>query len=320
LAGAGAELGKTSQAFVFADNYMKTMPRSKTIYVKAEARLTPEMKKRSGLTFVDSGNDWNYGTVFVFSCNEFETIAELLERLYPSMHDAGEYLCVILDSIDGLILREDKKKNVWNEKESPRVAGVPLLTKLLFRRIALPINHYDGLFLATTQYSSPIKIDPYTRTEKRQVEGSGGAAIAHQSDFVFYYQQRYISDYILENPDVKPDSVKNKTLGVYVNIEIKKGANETTGEKIRIPIKKGRVGSSIWVEKEIVDMALMWGLISKAGSWFSFEESICQEMINSGIIKEQIKIQGMVGLNEIFENDEKIREFFIEKMRNILSE
>ena len=54
LVGKGAELGKTSECLVISTNYMNTMDKSKTLYVKSEARLSEEMQKRSGHKFVFS--------------------------------------------------------------------------------------------------------------------------------------------------------------------------------------------------------------------------------------------------------------------------
>lgn len=288
LIGKGAELGKSSEGFVLCDNYMKTMPRSKTILVKSEARLSPEMIARSGLKFVYTGADWVYGTVFVFPCNIFERVADNIEKLLKSMHGLDEHLCIMIDSLDGLTLRGDMLKDVWSGKESPKVAGVQYLTKLLFRRIGLPITHYDALLLVTSQYSADIKLDQYAVNVPRQGEAAGGSAIAHQSDYVFSYNPRYAGDMILEDPDQKPDAQKNKIIGVYATIEIKKSGTDVTGTKIKIPIRKGRVGSAIWIEKEIVDMLLQWQLLAKGrdektgkekgGAYLYFDPKLIEEV------------------------------------------
>jgi len=185
LSGLGAELGKTSESLVLATNYMSVMPKSKGIYFKSEGRLSDELKERSGVKFVHTPSEWEYGTVFVYCGNKFENIASLLETLLKDMHDKGEHLCAIIDSLDGLILSADAAKDVWTPKENPKVAGVPLLTKLLFRRVALPITHYDALLIITSQYSAPISLDPYAPAAPRQVSGGGGSSAMHQSDYVF---------------------------------------------------------------------------------------------------------------------------------------
>lgn len=313
LCGAGAELGKTSEAFVLAANFHKVFPKSKTIYIKAEARLSIEMQKRSGHTFVTSPKDWTYGTIFVWSVNYFETIASGLETLLKKMQELGEQLCIIWDSLDGTILKSDAEKNVWGS-ESVKVAGVPLLSKLLFKRFALPLTHYDALMIVTSQYSANIKIDPYAKDVPRQVEGSGGSAIGHQSDYVLYYCPRYQGDYILEDPDAKPDPVKNKTLGVFATIDIRKSGTDVTGTKIKIPIARKRVGSAIWVEKEVVDMAMQLGQLTRKGAWYSFSELLIGEAAKDSIeIKAQH--QGMGSVYEYIENNKPVFEWLYNKFR-----
>jgi len=318
LCGKGSELGKTSECFVLAENYMKVMPNSKTIFIKAEARLTPELQKRSGLKFVTDSEDWDIGTVFVLSTNTFEKIASFLENIIPEMYEAGERLCVILDSLDGLILKSDKDKDLWNGDENVKVAGVPMLTKILFKRLALKVVHYDVLFLITSQYTAEIKLDPYSKTPPRQSDGSGGSAINHQSDITLSYQSRYGGDFILEKEKEKPDPIKNKTLGVYATVEIKKSTTDVSGQKVRIPIKKDRVGCAIWVEKELTDMLVAFGMVVKSGAWFSFTENIISLAKQDGVeIKPQH--QGMNSLYQYIEEDKVAFEWLLKKVKSLIN-
>jgi len=310
------ESGKTSQCFVFADNFMKTMDKAKTLYIKAEGRLSPELQQRTGLKFVTKASEWDYNTVFVLSCNTFEAMADIVLKLSKKMFESGEHLCVILDSLDGLILKNDKEtKGITGDG---KVAGVPKLTKLLFRHLALPITHYDILFLITGQYSADISLDPYAPKQVRLGDASGGNSIPHQCDYILQYLPRYQGDFILENPNEKPDAVTNKILGVWVTIEIKKSAADTSGVKVKIPIRKGRVGSAIWVEKEIVDMALAYDLIKRAGAWFSFDPQLIKEAKDAGIeVKE--KVQGLNGVYEYVENDRDLFNWLLNKFKNNLA-
>lgn len=312
LVGKGFELGKTSEALVLLDNYMKALPKSKGIYIKAEARLTPEMMARSGMKWVTETKDWVYGTVLIFPCNVFETCAEALETMLKVMHDQGEHLGIVLDSIDGLILRDDLKNKRIDG--NAKVAGVPKLTKEMFRRIALPINYYDAFMAMTSQYSAEIKLDQYSKEPPKQIESVGGSSAGHQSDYIFSYGIRFAGDNILEFPDLKPDLYKNKTLGVYATVEIKKGATDISGTRVKIPIIKGRIGSAIWVEKEIVDMIMGLGYVIKSGSWLAFDDTIVQE---AKALKLELKekVQGMNQLYEYLEANKPIFEFFLKKVK-----
>lgn len=317
LSGVGAELGKSSETLVLLGNFMAVMPKSKCLFIKAEARLSEELKVRSGLKFVYKPEDWVYGTIYVYSGNKFERVAGLMETLLKSMHDNGEHLGIAIDSLDGLILANDADKDLWGGKESPKVAGVPLLTKLLFRRVALPIVHYDSLLVITSQYSAPISLDPYSPAAPRQISGGGGSAAMHQSDYVFELGQRYQGDYILEKPDDKPDSKTNKIVGIWATYGIKKSGTDVSGIKIKVPIKKGRIGPAIWVEKEVVDIALSFTKVKRSGAWFAFDTDLIAEAKEDGVtIKE--KIQGLNALYEYVETDKQVFEWLYAKFRKLV--
>jgi hypothetical protein len=317
LVGKGAELGKTSECFVIARNYMDVMPKSKTLFIKAESRLSEEMQKRSGHKFVTNPEDWDYGTVFILSTNTFETIAKVVKKLLEEMHENGEYLVIILDSLDGVILKTDlHTKEVDN---TGMVAGVPKMTKLLFRHLGLPISHYDALLLITGQYSASIELDKYSTEAKRQGPSVGGASVEHQSDYVLSYGQRFTGDQILEKPDEKPDHLKNKIIGVYATVEIKKSATDVSGLKIKIPIRKNKIGNAIWVSKEVADNILSWSFATRKGAWINFSPEIIQESEAAGI-KLQETIQGLNNLYEYIENDKVVFEWFYNKFKNLLCE
>lgn len=308
------ESGKTSQSFVYADNFMKTMPKSKTVYVMAEGRLSPEMRARTGLNFVYHPKDWNYGDVLVMATNEFETVADFIVTMSKKMFEAGERLCIIIDSLDGLILKADKETKGIS---SGVVAGVPKLTKLLFRHVALPIAFYDILLVITGQYSADIKIDPYSPSIPRLGDASGGSSIPHQCDYILQYLPRYGGDYILEDENAKPDPIKNKILGVWATVEVKKSATDVTGTKVKIPIKRGRIGCAIWAEKEVVDMALSYDLIKRSGSWMTFDPLLVKEAKEQGIeIKE--KVQGISGLYEYMETDKQLFDWMFSRFKKML--
>ncbi len=314
LVGKGAELGKTSEAFVIAENYMKTMEKSKTIFIKAEGRLSNEMRKRVGMTFVDKVEDWQYGTVFVLSCNIFETVAKTILNVIKAAYDNGEHIAFILDSLDGLILKADLEKGFDG---GPKVAGVPLLTKLLFRHLALPIAHYDALLMVTGQYAAEIKIDPYAPNVPRQASSSGGSSIGHQSDYVFEFQPRYGGDLILEDDEAKPDRIKNKILGLYCKVIFRKSASDISGESISYPIKKGVVGPAIWKEKEVVDVMLAYQLLIKKGSWFTFDKGAIQEALALNIVIPE-QVQGMKKVYALLEGDKEVADFFYSKAKSII--
>jgi len=318
LVGKGAELGKTSSAFVLAENYMKVMPNSKTIFVKAEGRLSPNMQKRVGLPFVYNVEDWTYGTVFVYCGNIAETIFTMVENVVKMGYEAGEHVCVIIDSMDGLQLKDDAKKAFDG---NTKVAGVPLITKLMFRRLALPISHFDALLLVTGQYAAEIKISQYAPSAPKQGNSSGGSAIQHQSDYVFDYAQRNQDDYIKENDTLPLDNIKNKALGVYASITIRKSASDTTNYKVRVPIKKGVVGNAVWKSREITDLLLAYQYLEKSGSWLSWAQDVVDRAAENNLTLGG-KIQGLNNVLEFLEQEENkpLLDFFEQELKELISQ
>ena len=299
------ESGKTSQACLYAKNFMGLIPNSRTLYVKAEGRLGTDIRTRTGLNFVFDAEQWEDGTVFVLESNIFEFIANTIESLLKSLHDQGKQLCIIVDSMDGLMLQAD-----YHEKsigENQKVAGVPLITKLLFKRLSLPIGKYGALVFLTSQVSANIKLDPYSKEAPRVIGGAGGNALNHQADYILEYQPKYNGDFILEDEAIKnPDPVKNKILGVWAKVKIVKSTKETSGMTISIPIRRGRIGNAIWQEKEIGDFLIQYGLVTKKGAWLSVDKSVIDQVkvLTSKEMPEQI--QGLNNLYDYFEQNKDV--------------
>ncbi len=318
LVGKGAELGKSSQAFVFAENYMNTLSNAKTMYIKAEGRLSQEMKWKSGLKFVLSPDEWEAGTVFVLCSNLAGEIFDLIEDTLHNAHEAGEHICFIIDSLDGLILKDDSTKKI---SDNGKVAGVPLLTKMFFRHCALPISHYDSLCILLSQYSAQIKASEYAPTAPNQGSSSGGSSKQHQSDYVFDYNKVNQGDLILEDENSRP-SPNNRVLGKKAKITILKSASGVTWQTYEVPIRKAdenhRGAKQIWVEKEVADLIVAFEMVKKSASWFTFSSDILEEAKQKEVEVPE-KVQGMNGIYKLLE-EPKVYEFFAAKIKEMISD
>lgn len=103
-------------------------------------------------------------------------------------------------------------------------------------------------------------------------------------------------------------------------ILICKSTNESTGQTVKYPIKHGRSnGKSIWIEREVVEMLIMWGLIEKTGSWFTIDAEVKAYVESKGLtIKE--KFQGMQSIYEFLEEDEAMTKVLVNFVKeNFLS-
>jgi len=87
-----------------------------------------------------------------------------------------------------------------------------------------------------------------------------------------------------------------------------KSTNETSGQIIEYPIKYGRKnGRSIWLEKEMIDMLLMWGFLQKKGSWINVDKDLL-EFCDKNKIDMPEKFQGTHKLSEILEENKTVRD------------
>ena len=85
------EGGKTSAALEVMKNFLRTVPNAKGFYIKAEGRLSNEMKERSGVPFTIKAEDWNVGTCFVFESNIYETVVDAMRNLVANNEEGIKY-------------------------------------------------------------------------------------------------------------------------------------------------------------------------------------------------------------------------------------
>jgi RecA/RadA recombinase len=310
------EGGKTSEALEVAKNFLKTVQNSRALLFKAEGRLSKEIKERSGIKFVADPKEWVDGTCFVFECNIFETVSELMKDLIQSNDEDKRYM-FILDSVDGLITKGDKEKTL---SEATKVAGGAVISSMLMKKISLALSKRGHMAIFISQVRSDIKLDPYAANKEiRQTTATGGNALLHFANWILEFEPRYNKDLILEKPNEKYDPVKNKIIGHNVKIGIKKSTNESTNSKVQYPIKYGRKeGSSVWKEYEVIDQILSWEFATAKGAWVTFSDEIIEELKKSNIeLKKQH--QGIDNLRLYLEENKPITEYFYNKFISTLA-
>lgn len=317
------EGGKTSQALEVMRNFLISRPTSKGVFIKAEGRLGPEMKKRSGVKFVYNPDEWVAGTCFVFESNIYETVVDLMRQLVSDNEEKITY-CFILDSVDGLIPKNDIDKSF---EDSAKVAGGAVIASHFMKRMSIALAKRGHMAIFISQVRADIKIDPYSKAPIRQTASTGGNALLHFANWILEFEPRFKTDLILKNSDSKIiDVEKNPIVGHWVKVSVKKSVNEKTNLTLTYPIRYGKIGGkSIWREKEILDMLLMWELIEKRASWFSFSEDLKELIINANLPNFDVslmnsKIQGEQNVFEMIENNEDLSNFLFSYLKNIKDE
>lgn len=299
--------GKTSSALLIMNNFLKTVPNSKGFLVKAEGRLNSNVKKISGVDFVDDPQKWDNGTCFVLRSNVYENVATLILELIKNNPENTRYYFLI-DSMDALISKNDLSKGF---EDSAKVAAGAVLTSNFLRRIMLPLSTFGHICGLISQVRSNVQINPYAKGDPKLTNSSGGNALQHYADWIFEFQPRYKSDQITEG---------DKIIGHWSKILLRKTTNEKDGVEVTYPIRHGRSdGKSVWTEYEIADMLIQWGFAKKSGAWIAFDEGLIKD------IKEDLsesfpeKIQGMDQLRTFLETNQKICTYLFDKFKNILA-
>lgn len=300
--------GKTSASLSIMNNFLKEKKGRKGVYIKAEGRLSKEISERSGINFVQTPDDWNDGTCFIFKTNVYESAANLIRKLVDNNSENISYFFVI-DSMDALIPKGDKEKLF---EESGKVGGGATISSHFLRTMALPFSVGGHICIMISQVRSEVKINQYAKTDPKLTNASGGNALLHYSDWILEVQPRYSADVITDS--------KDKVLGHWAKMIFRKTPNEKEGQMIRYPIKHGqKKGNSVWREYELCDILVSWEIFKKAGAWLNPTEEIREEIQKATGVEVPSAIQGMSKLMNFLEENQSVTDFLFEKFRNLLS-
>jgi RecA/RadA recombinase len=309
------EGGKTSEALEVMKNFLN-MPNARGLYIKAEGRLPKEMRERSGIKFATQEDKWEDGNCFVFESNIYETVLDLMRALVGDNKAKTKY-CFILDSLDGLITKEDLNKDFH---DAHKVAGGALLGAKFMQKMSIALAKRGHMAIFISQVRADIKLDPYSKAPVRQTSATGGNALLHFANYILEFEARHKKDLILETPTQPVDKDKNKILGHNAKITVKKSPNEKSNYTLQYPIRYGRTGgNSIWVEKEVIDMLYAWEYIHKRGAWITTDESFL-ELLKENNLEFPEKIQGEAKLSALLEEDENLVKFLASYFKNIICE
>jgi RecA/RadA recombinase len=306
------EGGKTNEALHVMFNMLKTVKNSKGLFVMAEGRLNNDIKERSGIKFVYDPSEWAVGTCLVFECHIMDTMVDFLRGLLRNNPDREKF-CIVIDSMDGLITKEDLEKS---SSEARKVAGGALMTSDFLKRISLGMSKFGHMCIMISQVRTNINLNPYAKQDpNNQTNSSGGNAILHYPDWILEFKKQNKGDKILEKPN-QQITHDNKIFGHNAKVVICKSTNETTGQIVTYPIKHGRInGRSIWIEREVIDMLLMWGYIEQSGAWYKLDEELLKHLKENGFETKEA-YQGSQALYDFLEEDEKVTLSLTEFVKN----
>ncbi|NDG52915.1 MAG: hypothetical protein EBY39_07815 [Flavobacteriia bacterium] len=302
------EGGKTSCALMFARNFQKLFPKDgMVVYIRSEGRLSPETITRAGL---DTSKD----KFFVFDCNVFEKVFELIRMLVNDNKENKKFFFVI-DSVDALCRENDYDKPF---ADSEQVAGGALITSVFLKKMVLPIMKSNHTMILTSQVRIEVASNPYAARGGPKTKQAGGNAVKHYANYILEFEERYSPDIIWENPSAARIDDKGSPIGHICKIRFRKSVNEKTNAVVRYPIRYGmQDGKSIWIEREILDMLKIWGLIEQKGAWINFDQTVI-DSANKLKLNIPEKIQGEQKLVTLIEEDKNTQKFLLNFIQDLL--
>lgn len=304
--------GKTSEGLELMRNFL-LRPKARAMYVPAEGRLSDEHIARSGVKFVSNEDDWAEGTCLIFKSNIYEVVVAFIMSLIQNNNNGIEYFFFV-DSVDGLILREDLEKSL---NESYRVAGPAVISKKLMQRVSLPIHELGHFFAYTTQVTATVQ-KPGSKAPPPKI--SGPNALKHYCDDIWEFLPRWNEHRILKKPNVEYDPDTNPIIGHWANLIIRKSNNEKNDYRLTYPIKYGmNGGQSIWTEREVGDVLIAYDFFDIKGSWMTFKPDFLKEIRT---IDEKIpeKVQGTDKLYDLLAKHKEVTRYCFDKFRKSLSQ
>ena len=306
--------GKTSQALVVTKNFLTDDTKRKALWIKAEGRLSENLMARSGVKFVFSAEDWDYGTCFVLESNTFEFICELIDATLKTLNEQGIKLIIVIDSVDGLKLKADANNDLGSE----RTMGPQLIMKRFLIRESYPIAKYGAVCIAISQVTASIQ---EKGEAPKMISGGGGNALMHWSNYILEFTPRWWGDNILEaGPNSKFDAEKNPIIGHYATVKIKKTDKENENTTIKYPIKHNRLnGNSIWIEHEMIPFLKKWGLIKTAGTWMEFAPEIIRDAEEALKIVVSPKHQGFNNILIYLEENPQLANYLFNRVKTVES-
>lgn len=308
--------GKTPIALELIRQMFLTVPNSKGLWVVAEGRgLTDENRERCGLKFVETAEEWEVNTVLVLYTNIYEMVINTIKSLVKQNTEDIRY-AMCIDSLDGLILRDDSKKDIDGNN---KVCGPQGLSKKMLQSLSLGMFRFGHLLIMISQVTAAPKLDTYAPTVNRGGEFSGGNALLHAADLILEVKSSFGGDYILDNPAGKITDGKSKPIGKMCKLILQKVMKEAVRKTIvSYPIKFGRKPSGVWLEREVGDTILMLRLAKKgAAGWMTFDEEFLGRIHGQfGCPDFPEKLQGMDNLYRELES----RPDLVEKLTNLFKD
>lgn len=291
------EHGKTAQALTWAKYWQDTIENGFVLYINAEGRITEELLKRSGI-------DLSEDKFRIVNHNIYEDVADLINDVLVDNPEGTRYF-IIIDSADALICQADVNKPF---SEAATIAGGARMASAFNKRNSINIGSrgHHMMILSQTRANLAARAGPGSGGTTE----SGGKALGFYSSLTGKIDKLWTDLYIYPKNDKKQDPI-----GHYFSVKFAKTFNEKTNKRVKVPIKYG-VG--IWLEKEIMDLCLMYQLLTRSGAWYNFDDDFVKDIKEKGGLEFNPKHQGEHGVLSYLEQNKDLVKFLEKYLRETL--
>lgn len=265
--------GKTTTALDIVANYQHLEDAKGVLYADAENTLDVVWGRKLGVDF-DADNFYLLQPKGQGAETIFQMILQLMET--------GEIGLVVIDSLGALMSNQAFDKTI----EEKTYGGIAMALTNFSKKAEMLCNKFDCTVIGINQL----------RADMNSMYGGTTTPGGEAWKFLCSVRLEFrMGKYIDENGNDLTRSAENPA-GNYVLVTMKK--NKTCPPTRRTGFYTISYANGIDYLKDLVEVAIKYGLIEKAGAWFSIIDSVTGEQI--------VKLQGQPKVYEYLSDEEHI--------------
>lgn len=267
--------GKTTTALDIIANYQNMPEARKVLYVDVENTLDIEWARQLGVITDD---------LEIYQPKGEKAYAEYVFQVMCRYLESGEIGLWVLDSIGALMSKQEIDKDI----EDKTYAGISQALTRFSKKAELLCAQHNCTGIGINQERANLN-SPYGGT----VTPGGKAWRYHCSMRLRFSKGKYLND---KREEISKSSAETPA-GNIVHMAIEK--TKVCSPKRRIGFYTLLYDSGIDYVKDLMDMAIYYGIIDKHGGWFTIVDTETGDVI-------QEKIQGQANVCELLEQDDDI--------------
>lgn len=258
----------------------------KIVYLDLENTLDTEWAKKIG---VDVDNIWIVRP-------EMNSAEEILQYVLD-MYDTGEVGLIVLDSLPYMV-----SQNLIDEELTKKAyAGISAPLTEFSRKVTPYLTKYNAIFLGINQIREDMN------SQYNAYSTPGGKMWKHACAVRLKFRK---GDYLDENGASLTRTARNPQGNIVESFVEKTKAFKPDRKLVSYTLS---YQNGIEIEADLIDVAVEFGVISKAGAWFSVVDPETGELMTDEN-EEPLKFQGKANLVRRLRDDDVL---FDEIMSNV---